>query len=320
MISSVFVLLGSASGLRVTKLEPTDAHVHPTYTSAALKNLKRVNDILDEYINSYGTNHEEEDKPKSLNLHTPERLSMIESDGFFDEPDRLWTMRKQRHMHQMYMEKRLMKTCGDGVHCEGQAFWQVHYEPSLRCLAEERVANAGGDQWICDPSRLRAKQKCLVYSIGSHGQYDFEKGVNEKISPKCEIHSIDMEPWANYTDQAPPKYVSYHAKKIGPAPDMPIDALVRDLGHEGREIDILKMDCEGREWETYKSWVGPDVNIRQILVKLHGSNPGKEAHEFFNFFFGMGYVVFHKELVAEGSEYALVRLNPKFSRAEDADQ
>merc|ERR1719272_1509975 len=171
-------------------------------------------------------------------------LAISESDGFFNESDKLWTKRKQRHTNQMSMQNLLMTTCPDELwepekkcvegcvgpkaNCEGNAFWQTHYEPSFSCLLEERVGNHGeGGKWVCDPNKIRAQTSCLIYSVGSHGQYDFEKSVHNHISSKCEIHTIDMNNWTQYTTNAPPKFTTYHVNKIGPVPDTPVDTMVR---------------------------------------------------------------------------------------------
>merc|ERR1712094_50071 len=97
----------------------------------------------------------------------------------------------------------------------------------------------------------------------------------------------------------------------------PVPTIVHKLNHTGRSIDIFKIDCEGCEWNTYKSWFGSGVYI-QIQIELHGVN--SQTHAFFKFLFDLGYVIFHKEsntLGCSGSciESSLLRLTPDFSRA-----
>eukprot|EP00746_Dinoflagellata_sp_MGD_P063694 gnl/MRDRNA2_/MRDRNA2_267071_c0_seq1.p1 gnl/MRDRNA2_/MRDRNA2_267071_c0~~gnl/MRDRNA2_/MRDRNA2_267071_c0_seq1.p1 ORF type:complete len:135 (-),score=13.50 gnl/MRDRNA2_/MRDRNA2_267071_c0_seq1:1-405(-) len=127
----------------------------------------------------------------------------------------------------------------------------------------------------------------------------------------------------HYTEEAPPAGVHYHVRTIGPPPDTPVSTLVHELGHSGQSIDVFKIDCEGCEWDTYKSWFGADVYIRQILVELHRYGDGK-AHMFFKDLFDMGYVIFHKEPNIQSSgvpdmshmcvEMSLLNLSLSFSR------
>mmetsp|Transcript_119960 Transcript_119960/g.231384 ORF Transcript_119960/g.231384 Transcript_119960/m.231384 type:complete len:358 (-) Transcript_119960:46-1119(-) len=284
-----------------------------------------------------------ESKPLALshaNEFSISSVSLNESQGFFHEPNAVWRRRKERQIDQMNLQEELMTKCPDGsVHkeclvgcsgksaaCEGRFFWQAHYEPSFSCMYKRRLGLQGeGGKWVCDPYKITDQvakgSGCLVYSVGSHGKFDFEKSVNKDISSGCEIHTIDMDDWKTY-GIAPPEYVKYHKYTIGPPPNTTISSLVQKLGHAQRTIDLFKIDCEGCEWSTYKSWFGNGVYIRQILVELHGGHEplGQNAHEFFKTLFDMGYVVFSKEsntLGCQGDciEYGFVRLSPDFSRA-----
>jgi len=225
------------------------------------------------------------------------------------------------------------RCCGQsgcpGPHaCTGARFYQVHYEPTFACANARRIGGAGdGGKWICDPLGIQDKieqgGRCLVYSIGSNGDYSFESAVYKEVSPSCEIHTIDQHNWTAYTLEPPPRYMSYHVNTIGPEPLTTVPALVKQLGHDGVEIDIFKIDCEGCEWSTYRSWVGDGVPPRQILVELHntgGTSEQVEAHDFFSFLFDQGYVVSHKEPNTAGCGgdcigYAFLHLGRDFSRA-----
>ena len=59
------------------------------------------------------------------------------------------------------------------------------------------------------------------------------------------------------------------------------------LGHTGYAIDILKIDCEFCEWFSYKDWLSPNLDVRQLLLETHNlptpvENPqsGKGGHWF----------------------------------------
>merc|ERR1712032_317171 len=95
----------------------------------------------------------------------------------------------------------LVGCVGEPADCPPNIFWQTHYEPSFSCTFEERIGVQGeGGKWVCDPYKIQGKKDCLIYSIGSHGQYDFEESVHKHISSNCEIHTFDMNHWADYTD------------------------------------------------------------------------------------------------------------------------
>jgi len=259
--------------------------------------------------------------------HGSTMLSMRESLEFIEEPDEQWKRRKAIHQAQMELQARHRHECSN---CSGYSFWQLHYEPSFSCSFERRLGPAGdGGKWVCDPHRITratdAGQPCLVYSIGSNGDFGFEKAVHADISARCDLHTFDTNRWQDYADplqpmQGPPDYVFYHVRNVG---ETPMAFVYREMGHMDRVIDILKIDCEGCELATVKDWFSEGVSIRQILVEVHG--PGgqpEEIHKFFEFLFSLGFVIFHKEpnlrsndFVAGGNfiEYGLLRLSPDFS-------
>lgn len=70
------------------------------------------------------------------------------------------------------------------------AWYQSNYEPNFSCQFERRIGGTGngdGPKWVCDPHRIRklAKERrakdpshpgCVVYSVGSNGDFSFELG------------------------------------------------------------------------------------------------------------------------------------------------
>jgi hypothetical protein len=194
-----------------------------------------------------------------------------------------------------------------------------------------------GPKWTCDIDRVgiqsvRRKQAdpdsshkhCLIYSIGSTGDYQWEDAVQEtlKSTGGCEIHIFDP---GNYDrgDSNTNKGMVYHKWGLTSSYEETGNNLVTKrgndmvthsfpesqklLGQEGRTIDILKIDCEGCEWTSYKDWMNTD--IRQILIETHdlprvrtptvtpyGTFPAMRASDYFDAFTQAGFVLFSKEV------------------------
>ena len=176
-----------------------------------------------------------------------------------------------------------------------------------------------GGKWVCDPYRISAKgEKCLIYSVGPSPDYIFEKNFVTNVNRNCEIHVFDDVP--SETTNLPPG-VSFHNWKIGSAPvsQKTLEKTVKELGHVGRTIDILTIDCNGCEWNDYESWLIPSAPIQQILLRIHGIH--SNADKFFEKLEDSGYLTFHKEANTKGItsmgapftiEYAFIKLGSSF--------
>jgi len=183
-------------------------------------------------------------------------------------------------------------------------YYQYHNEPDFTCPHEMRIGDRGdGGKWICDPHRIAARGTCLVYSVGSRGDFSFEVSVLKEISPDCEIHTFDLDDYTEVADKEFPQgQVKFHHWGLGVEtnehnPKYNIKSLKRtitELGHQGRTIDVFKIDCDNCEWETYQSWFESDVILRQVQVEIH-RNPRPQIQNFFRAFRNNGYVMFHKE-------------------------
>ena len=257
-------------------------------------------------------------------------LANIESLGFFDDiPSASWNMMKKKvsEISPNYNTCCLPHTIG-GVGERGDKkskeflwFYQNHYEPDFVCQYERRIGDIGdGGKWICDPHRISKQDSCLVYSIGSNNQYDFEESVLKEIGSHCEIHTFDF---GDFSEGAKKAGVHYH--QVGLGEDSPpkfkqLSTIIKDLGHEGRTIDIFKIDCEGCEWTTATKWFEADITIRQIQVELHGADIQKTSL-FFDLMYKKNYVITHKEpntiatlLGGKAIEYAFLKLTSEFSK------
>ena len=154
----------------------------------------------------------------------------------------------------------------------------------------------------------------MVYSVGSNNDFSFEEHVQKDIGSHCEIHTFDF---GNYSAGAIKAGVHYHQVGIGgdkPPKFKSLSTAVKDLGHEGRIIDIFKTDCEGYEWGTAHEWFNANVTLRQVQVELHEFDVNKTPR-FFDLMYDNNYVITHKEAnIAWGKaiEYAFLKLDPLF--------
>lgn len=150
------------------------------------------------------------------------------------------------------------------------------------------------------------EQGCLVYSIGSRGEYDFEDGLVATLgNDACEYHVFDFSGDFDRPENADKK-IHFHkwglvgskeGNKSSEGEFYSFPEIVKKLGHEDRIIDVFKIDCEGCEFTTYQDWIG-NQNLRQILVETHSlpqGNKKKMGLAYFDSFKANGLAMYSKE-------------------------
>ena len=170
---------------------------------------------------------------------------------------------------------------------------------------------------------------CLVYSVGSNGDFSFEEAIGNLYGDLCEIHTFDPKDYSAQVPESIKDIVRFHAWGIKSEIEMGNETVITNklgpfhsllntidtLEHTNRTIDIFKIDCEGCEWSVYKDWLAANADIRQIMVELH--NVPKESLDLFGAMEEAGYVIFHKEpntLGCQGNciEYSFLKLRKDF--------
>eukprot|EP01041_Mallomonas_annulata_P010627 gene10627-22184_t len=252
---------------------------------------------------------------KSNNLNARNNLSFTESGGFFNDiSDAEWRLKWEIHCNESREDLQNGRKVSDNFYKKTAIhdvnywnnFWQANYEPTWSCGLERRLGQrSDGGKWICDPHRID-KNDCLVYSIGSNNQFDFEEAIHEHI-PTCEIHTFD--PYNEGISKPP--YVTYHRIGIYGNRTMhkgmrleTFHYFTKKLNHTMRTIDILKMDIEGAEYHIFTNDFfqilhHQNVTIRQIAIEFHPmlipSKPTQTVRKVFDLFRKNNYVIFHKE-------------------------
>lgn len=151
---------------------------------------------------------------------------------------------------------------------------------------------------------------CLVYSVGSQNKIEFEMIVKKIMG--CETHTFDPTVW----DFIGEDYAEFHRWGIGEdgvvaeaGPELRwtgkgLETIVKELGHQGRAIDILKIDCEGCEWQSipplFDAIAAGRITVHQIQIEMHMHLMGKvttteEREIFFEKMDAAKMRIFHKE-------------------------
>ncbi|CAJ1953932.1 unnamed protein product [Cylindrotheca closterium] len=212
------------------------------------------------------------------------------------------------------------------------------FEPEANCIAEERfgsdtryLAIGDGPKFVCgvdligNKNAKNPKDECLVYSIGSDNDIEFEKAVHDFLG--CETHTFDptlktafkgdaystFHPWGIGVDGETVRAV-YNKRKTNFVTKS-LGAIVAELGHNDRTIDIFKIDCERCEYEAMPAFfdliAAKKIRVNQIQIELHLQSYDAVA-KLFMAADRAGMRIFHKERNGWGCggfrciEYALV--------------
>ena len=268
-------------------------------------------------------------------------------------------MRAERHCEDLHKElqtpahKKHVRTLAKTGH-----FWSDWWHPTWSCLTERKVKDkmplGEGGKWICDTPVLSRQKEVLIYSFGSHGDLSFELGM-EKVAPGIEAHVFDFYSYgktsmrnitfhklgvAGYTYDhvfPDPENEPIFKGRTFPKESVPMKSIpdiVRQLGHQGRTIDILKIDIEGNEYgildnsTMWQELASLGVTVRQIQLELHLGRigkrsllwkdatavPGEVADGLLRVLHDHGFVMFHKEVNLLpgllGTEYSFLKVRP----------
>lgn len=240
-------------------------------------------------------------------------------------------------------------TLGDGPK------WVCNPRDIVRVVNNRMTSGNAVNKMIDGGGKGKARNGCLIYSIGVNAkQIGFELGIQrlltgeaertipgyKKGKPFCEIHVFDPDSYHEKIRIG--EGVEYHNWGIRSSSDekgksedeksevqfKSFQESIKELGHEGHAIDIMKVDCKMCEWSIYKDWFdkgndengpssyrGPSV-IHQLLVEVHGT-PELSVNPFFERIRDENYVIFHKDTNTEtyagtSQDYAFLRLSPEF--------
>lgn len=211
------------------------------------------------------------------------KIANKHSYGFFqDIPDAEW---REFYQKPAILAQHYSNLTDPNYRKEDPAWWIFfNWDPYFNCPHLLKVGGLGdGPKWTCDPERIaqvaaerrekigslqKSPADCLIYSVGSNGNYRFEDGLYELLAIDgtiCEVHIFDpgdydrpenveksmhYHNWglkSSYSEEYQPKANRGRGKYLS------FPEIQRELGHQDRTIDIFKIDCESCEWVSGRS-------------------------------------------------------------------
>lgn len=248
------------------------------------------------------------------------------------------------HLDNSHIDDEGNQTSKNDSSSNAHLFYQNNYDPEFTCPHEIQLgAHTDGrvgetPKWVCDPHRIipmsRQRQErnnqngCLAYIFTEEDSRKFIKDLNSVLEKECDIHvfskqiynliymskvslgdNIHVHPWGIEGECDVQK---------GRTDYLTFQETLNELNHDGKNIDLISIDCEGCEWEIYLDIVNADVSITQIMVELHSAP--YLVNDFFLEMKRHGYVIFHKEANivhhdgqgGKNQEYSFLHLAPEF--------
>jgi len=174
------------------------------------------------------------------------------------------------------------------------------FSPDYNCPTMERIGRVGdGGKWICGVDVLKEREKCVVYSYGVNKDLSFELELIGRTG--CEVHGFDPTVGGVPPDCKGNEHITFHKQALGPvsgpsAVFMMVETLLDTMKRQGHTfLDVLKVDIEGSEWDTFKAMLPEKaLPFGQLLIELHF----RDVVEVFEFFENMdthGFRIFMRE-------------------------
>lgn len=163
--------------------------------------------------------------------------------------------------------------------------------PTVRCLDDKApmqipIRHEWEQQAFCvsDLTEKSSDDKCLIYSFGINGSTEWEEKMHEEFG--CEVFAFD--PTSKLPRDVAPgvtfheiglqgdevdvsKTHSHQYDALDASKLLTLGEIIDQMGHTGRKIDVLRLDCEGCEWGVLKQLAcsGESELVEQLMVEMH---------------------------------------------------
>lgn len=143
------------------------------------------------------------------------------------------------------------------------------------CTIADAGRNYGGHP-ICDRISRDSDNKCSFLSYGIQYDYSFDKSMENKYG----CRGVAMDPTVNYPNKLPGTNVTFQ-KVAAPGNHLPknwnvLSPLEASKQYHMKQVNVLKMDCEGCEYALMKSIEADPAffeRVDQFTAELHFGHP-----------------------------------------------
>ncbi len=148
----------------------------------------------------------------------------------------------------------------------------------LKCTPVPHVGRSGDGGWeVCMAPAFKPKPGCVVYSFGVNNIWEFDESMARDYG--CTVRAFDPSMASADHTHSPGPVNFYKLGLGGTARKLPkngwqlytFDDFMRRFGDSSRVIDLVKIDIEFSEWETFEKMLetGALGRIKQLIFETH---------------------------------------------------
>ena len=153
-----------------------------------------------------------------------------------------------------------------------------------------RIGGEGdGAKWYCgefssvsvsSDSNSNSEDECVVFSLGSNGDFTFEQAFRKQFGDSCKIFTFDCTgEWTDPSTEFRPWCLDGRDRTDGGRIYKTWSTILRDVGV--KHVSYLKIDIEGFEFEVIPEVLTSPVSElpRQVAIEVHAPDAQKDLSE-----------------------------------------
>ncbi|KAJ3318723.1 hypothetical protein HDU76_000742 [Blyttiomyces sp. JEL0837] len=127
-----------------------------------------------------------------------------------------------------------------------------------------------GPKWMCPEYFETGAEQCVVFSVGSRGDFAFEQSIFDFAGDKCKIYTFDCTgSWTNPVTTFNSWCIGGKNEVVEGRTFKTLDTMMSDVGVS--KIHLFKIDVDGFEWPILDMMEKAPRSAlpKQILIELH---------------------------------------------------